>query len=70
MKCPSCLSEMRISHRQNVEIDVCPSCRGVWLDRGEVDKLVERASRYDDEAVRDDVHHAPKRKTFWSDMFD
>jgi Zn-finger nucleic acid-binding protein len=33
-----------MSERQNIEIDFCPKCRGVWLDRGELDKIIERAS--------------------------
>ena len=41
MKCPVCPdSTLLMSERQGVEIDYCPSCRGVWLDRGELDKLV------------------------------
>ena len=45
MKCPSCPdSLLAMSDRQGVEIDYCPQCRGVWLDRGELDKLVERAA--------------------------
>lgn len=44
MNCPVCKEvELRISERQNVEIDHCPQCRGVWLDRGELDKLIERS---------------------------
>lgn len=43
MKCPSCRDEQLImSERQGIEIDYCPSCRGVWLDRGELDKIIER----------------------------
>jgi len=34
-----------MSKRQGVEIDFCPQCRGVWLDRGELDKIIERAAR-------------------------
>lgn len=33
-----------MSDRQGIEIDYCPTCRGVWLDRGELDKLIERGS--------------------------
>lgn len=45
MKCPSCSeSELVISYRQGVEIDFCTKCRGVWLDRGELDKLIERSA--------------------------
>ena len=44
MNCPVCKEvELRISERQNVEVDYCPQCRGVWLDRGELDKLIERS---------------------------
>ena len=45
MKCPVCPdSPLLMSDRQGVEIDYCPSCRGVWLDRGELDKLVQLAA--------------------------
>ena len=44
MKCPTCPdSTLVMTERQGVEIDYCPACRGVWLDRGELDKLIERA---------------------------
>ncbi|WP_287496710.1 zf-TFIIB domain-containing protein [Pandoraea sp. CB10b_02] len=44
MKCPVCgTPDLLMTERQGVEIDYCPSCRGVWLDRGELDKLIERA---------------------------
>jgi Zn-finger nucleic acid-binding protein len=45
MKCPHCPdTTLVMSDRQGVEIDYCPSCRGIWLDRGELDKLLERAA--------------------------
>ena len=45
MKCPTCRdSVLVISDRQGVEIDYCPECRGVWLDRGELDKIIERST--------------------------
>jgi Zn-finger nucleic acid-binding protein len=40
MKCPNCEQLLLIMERQNVEIDYCPGCRGVWLDRGELDKII------------------------------
>ncbi|MBO9308888.1 MAG: zf-TFIIB domain-containing protein [Chloroflexi bacterium] len=44
MKCPVCSTvDLLIAERSGVEIDYCPKCRGVWLDRGELDKLIERA---------------------------
>jgi Zn-finger nucleic acid-binding protein len=45
MKCPTCPeTNLVLSERQGIEIDYCPACRGVWLDRGELDKIIERAS--------------------------
>ncbi|MCI4658476.1 TFIIB-type zinc ribbon-containing protein [Cryobacterium zhongshanensis] len=43
MKCPIDDSQLIMSERAGVEIDYCPQCRGVWLDRGELDKIVERS---------------------------
>ena len=49
MLCPNCKTENLItSERQNVQIDHCPQCRGVWLDRGELEKLIQMASTDDD----------------------
>ncbi len=45
MKCPQCQVPLAIAERQGVEIDYCPQCRGVWLDRGELDKIIERSAR-------------------------
>jgi len=43
MKCPVCKEvNLTMSERQGIEIDYCPECRGVWLDRGELDKLIEK----------------------------
>ena len=45
MKCPNCPdTTLVMTDRQGVEIDYCPACRGVWLDRGELDKLLDRAA--------------------------
>lgn len=44
MNCPVCAVPLTMSSRQNVEIDYCPQCRGVWLDRGELDKIIERSA--------------------------
>jgi hypothetical protein len=46
MFCPVCKSvELVMTDRQGIEIDYCPTCRGVWLDRGELDKLIERSAQ-------------------------
>ena len=42
--CPACRVDLVMSERQGVEIDYCPRCRGVWLDRGELDKILERSA--------------------------
>jgi Zn-finger nucleic acid-binding protein len=44
MKCPSCNVALVMSERQGIEIDYCPECRGIWLDRGELDKIIERSA--------------------------
>ena len=43
MKCPVCAIDLVMSERSGIEIDYCPTCRGVWLDRGELDKIIERS---------------------------
>jgi len=61
MQCPVCDTTLVMSNRNGVEIDYCPSCRGVWLDRGELDKIIERASKYSDQpqeySRRDTPHY-------------
>ena len=45
MKCPNCTDvTLVMADRQGVEIDYCPQCRGIWLDRGELDKLLEKSA--------------------------
>ncbi|RMI14420.1 zf-TFIIB domain-containing protein [Cellulomonas triticagri] len=44
MRCPTDGAELVMAERQGVEIDYCPSCRGIWLDRGELDKILDRAA--------------------------
>ncbi|WP_026309453.1 zf-TFIIB domain-containing protein [Niabella aurantiaca] len=73
MKCPNCNETLLMTERHRVEIDYCPGCRGVWLDKGELDKLLQFAgdeksvpaskTQYDDEQAgrytghRDDQKH-------------
>lgn len=46
MQCPVCKdTQLTMSTRESIEIDFCPQCRGVWLDRGELDKIIERSQR-------------------------
>jgi Zn-finger nucleic acid-binding protein len=46
MPCPRCRVDLVITERMGVEIDFCPKCRGVWLDRGELDKIIERSEQF------------------------
>jgi Zn-finger nucleic acid-binding protein len=55
MQCPIDGANLIMTDRNGVEIDYCPTCRGVWLDRGELDKIIERASG--------NVAPAPRRET-------
>ena len=58
MKCPSCKeTSLVISERKGIEIDYCPDCRGVWLDRGELDKILERSK---DEEHRPETRPEPR----------
>ncbi|MEI7499074.1 MAG: zf-TFIIB domain-containing protein [Bacteroidota bacterium] len=43
MNCPKCNITLLMTDRQGVEIDYCPQCRGIWLDRGELEKIIERS---------------------------
>ncbi len=71
MNCPIDNTELRITDRQGIEVDYCPKCRGVWLDRGELDKLIERAAPLsaridpdddvDDRRRRDDSYRSDDR---------
>lgn len=45
MRCPVCQADLMMSERLGVEIDYCPKCRGVWLDRGELDKIIAMSER-------------------------
>ena len=47
MKCPNCEEMLVMTERQGVEIDYCPKCRGVWLDKGELDKIIEKSASTD-----------------------
>jgi len=59
MKCPNDSATLVMSERAGVEIDYCPECRGVWLDRGELDKILERAEA---EAARSAAPPPPARE--------
>lgn len=67
MLCPACKTRLTMSERQGIEIDYCPSCRGVWLDRGELDKVIERLAAAQPNAPQQamppqqaQAHHQPR----------
>jgi uncharacterized protein len=86
MKCPHCPdSPLVMSERQGIEIDYCQLCRGMWLDRGELDKLIDRAAvqslptrdagRSQPDFVDSDYrggrgHQTPRKRSWLGDIFD
>ncbi|RPD43797.1 zf-TFIIB domain-containing protein [Paracnuella aquatica] len=60
MNCPNCNVTLVIADRQGIEIDYCPQCRGVWLDRGELDKIIERSAGYTRAPETGDFNNAYK----------
>lgn len=77
MQCPVDGETLMISERSGVEIDYCPKCRGVWLDRGELDKIIDRAAPASPDPAQDygREHHSArpykkKRESFLSELFD
>lgn len=57
MKCPNCKDvNLVMTDRNGIEIDYCPECRGVWLDRGELDKIIERSTQ-NDTPTQSDIFH-------------
>ena len=60
MDCPHCRVPLAIAERQGIEVDYCPQCRGVWLDRGELDKIIDRSLRqWDTPATAQPLPPAP-----------
>lgn len=83
MKCPNDNTTLVMTERSGVEIDYCPECRGVWLDRGELDKIIERSPQQvegnqthqlrnnKNSDTRENNYQRPKKKeSFLSDLFD
>ena len=74
MDCPIDGTTLLMSDRQGIEIDYCPKCRGVWLDRGELDKLIERADRDLDSPPPSHggapQHKPKKKKNMLSELFE
>ena len=83
MACPVDGAALVMSERSGIEIDYCPSCRGVWLDRGELDKIIERnAANQAPQPASAAQQHQPnyghgygnkpykRRKSFLEELFD
>jgi Zn-finger nucleic acid-binding protein len=86
MKCPTDGATLVMSERSGIEIDYCPDCRGVWLDRGELDKIIDRAAAdvpapprpapvaepyRDDRRRPEQTPYRRKKKEHWlSELFD
>ena len=81
MKCPNCNVSLVMTDRSGIEIDYCPDCRGVWLDRGELDKIIDRSlpninntqqKNYSDKArySTEKDYHYKKKKGLLGDLFD
>ena len=81
MKCPNCNVALIMTDRSGIEIDYCPECRGVWLDRGELDKIIERSSQnvrniqtdsYPERqfSPRDSDYRYKKKKGLLGELFD
>ncbi len=82
MKCPTDSATLVMSERSGIEIDYCPECRGVWLDRGELDKILERAAsdiapapkyaeqRYDDRSRGYEQPYRKKKGHWLGEIFD
>lgn len=84
MNCPKCNTALVMSERHGVEIDYCPDCRGIWLDRGELDKVLGRENAMSSSnGVRVDLtpkqgyplaneytYKRKKRDSFFGDLFD
>ena len=85
MKCPICSNvDLVMSERKGIEIDYCPTCRGIWLDRGELDKIIEKSiiaesgsgSPFSNQPFKGKKHpdydnYYKKRKGHWLDeLFD
>lgn len=77
MQCPIDATPLVMTERSGVEIDYCPKCRGVWLDRGELDKIIERSApepvretRYREDDRDGGRPYKKKRGGFLEDLFD
>ncbi len=80
MQCPNCSTQMLKMQKYEVNIDYCSSCKGVWLDRGEIDKIAQIQNTYEDQHINqyhyrngeyDDYYysHTRRRRGLFDDLF-
>ncbi len=68
MQCPICAVDLLMSEKKGVEIDYCPKCRGVWLDRGELEKIIElSATSYPPQPTGNVPSGAPRADRFYQE---
>jgi Zn-finger nucleic acid-binding protein len=72
MTCPRCSNELRAQRREGVEIDVCRQCGGIWLDRGELDRLTQAENQYygDDDDDDDGRGRRGGKRGFFQNLMD
>jgi Zn-finger nucleic acid-binding protein len=85
MNCPICNIPLLLSEKQGIEIDYCQKCRGIWLDRGELEKIIERSNSFEPQHSdngfshvdkdyhsrnKDEHHYGKKKKSFFTELFD
>ncbi len=83
MICPICNVDLLMTDRQGIEIDYCPKCRGIWLDRGELEKIIEKSNvpsqSFPDRENRhlrsghdhkSDNHHDKRKESWFGKVFD
>jgi uncharacterized protein len=73
MDCPVDGTQLMMTERQGIEVDYCPKCRGVWLDRGELDKIIERADtdvQPGEQPSQGREHRPKKKKNLLSEIFE
>lgn len=81
MNCPVCNTQLKLSDRHDVETNYCPDCRGVWIERGGLDKIIDRSGAFSSEsrsAEGDRDHHkhdryhdsGGRKKSFFADLFE
>ncbi len=68
MQCPICAVDLLMSEKKGIEIDYCPKCRGIWLDRGELEKIIEKsATAYPPQATGNVVYGSPGEERYYQE---